>query len=50
MPAVVALVAAPLNEPTNVVAVIEALAKLALMLVLNTAEELPFALEVVNLG
>ena len=50
VPAVVALVAAPLKAPTNVVAVIEAFAKLALMLVLNTAAELPFALLVVNLG
>ncbi len=50
VPAVVALVAAPLSAPTNVVAVIEALPKLALIPVLNTAWLLPFALEVVNVG
>jgi hypothetical protein len=50
VPAVVALDAAPLNAPTNVVAVIEALPKLALIEVLITAEELPFALEVLNVG
>ena len=44
----VALVAVPLNAPTNVVAVIELLLKLALIPVLITADELPFALEVVN--
>jgi hypothetical protein len=50
VPAVVALVAAPLNAPTKVVAVIEALAKLALMPVLITACELPLALDVLNVG
>jgi hypothetical protein len=53
VPAVVALpavVAAPDSAPTNVVAVIEALPKLALILVLITADELPFALDVVNVG
>ena len=45
-----AVVAAPDNAPTNVVAVIDALPKLALMLVLITADELPFADEVVNIG
>jgi hypothetical protein len=50
VPAVVAEVAAPLNAPTNVVAVIELFARLALMPVLITADELPFALEVVNVG
>jgi hypothetical protein len=50
VPAVVALVAAPLNAPTKVVAVILALPKLALMLVLNTALELPLLLDVVNVG
>ena len=50
VPAVVALVAAPLNAPTKVVAVILALPKLALIPVLITALELPFALEVVNVG
>ena len=48
--ALVALVAAPDKVPTNVVAVILALPKLALMLVLITALELPFALDVVNVG
>jgi len=48
--AVVALVAVPLSEPTNVVAVILALAKLALIAVLITALEFPFALEVLNVG
>ena len=50
VPAVVALVAAPLNAPTNVVAVIDALLKFALILVLITADELPFADEVENVG
>ena len=50
VPAVVALVAAPLSAPTNVVAVIEALPKLALIEVLKTADELPLALDVVNVG
>ena len=50
VPAVVALVAAPVKAPTNVVAVIDALPKLALILVLITADELPFADEVVNVG
>ena len=50
VPAVVALVAAPLSAPTNVVAVIDALAKLALIDVLNTADEFPLALEVENVG
>ncbi len=50
VPAVVALVAAPLSAPTKVVAVIEALPKLALMPVLMTALELPFAPDVVNVG
>ena len=45
-----AVVAAPLNAPTNVVAVIEELPKLALMPVLITALELPLALEVLNVG
>jgi hypothetical protein len=45
-----AVVAAPDNAPTNVVAVIEALPKLALILVLITADELPFADDVVNVG
>ena len=48
--ALVALDAVPLSEPTNVVAVILALAKLALMLVLMTALEFPLAPEVVNVG
>ena len=50
VPAVVALVAAPLNAPTNVVAVIEELPKFALIPVLITALELPLALLVVNVG
>ena len=50
VPAVVALVAAPDKAPTNVVAVIDALPKLALILVLITADELPFADEVENVG
>jgi hypothetical protein len=50
VPAVVALVAAPLSVPTNVVAVIEALLKLALIDELNTADELPLADDVVNVG
>ena len=50
VPAVVAEVAAPLNAPTNVVAVIDALPKLALIPVLITALELPFALLVLNVG
>jgi len=50
VPAVVALVAAPLNAPTKVVAVIDALPKLALIPVLITAAEFPFADEVENVG
>jgi hypothetical protein len=50
VPAVVALVAAPLRAPTNVVAVMLELPKLALMPVLITALELPFALLVLNVG
>ena len=46
----VALVAAPDRAPTNVVAVILAFDKLALMPVLITAELFPLALEVVNVG
>ena len=45
-----AVVAAPDNAPTNVVAVIDALLKLALILVLITAWLLPLALDVVNVG
>ena len=45
-----AVVAAPLSAPTNVVAVIDALAKLELIDVLITADEFPLALEVVNVG
>jgi len=45
-----AVVAAPDNAPTNVVAVIDALPKLALILVLITADEFPFADEVENVG
>ena len=41
VPAVVALVAAPDNEPTNVVAVIELLAKLELMPALVNSATLP---------
>ena len=48
--AFVALVAAPLNAPTNVVAVIDALAKLEVIDVLITADEFPFADDVVNVG
>ena len=47
VPAVVAL---PVKLPTNVVAVIAAFVKLALMPVLNTAFELPEAFNVVNVG
>jgi len=47
VPAVVAL---PDKAPTNVVAVIDALPKLALILVLITADEFPFADEVENVG
>jgi len=50
VPAVVALVAAPDKAPINVVAVIDALPKLALIPVLITADELPFADEVENVG
>jgi hypothetical protein len=45
-----AVVAFPLSAPTNVVAVMLALAKLALIPVLITAELLPFALLAVNVG
>jgi hypothetical protein len=48
--AVVAEVAVPLRAPTNVVAVILAFAKLAVMPVLITAAELPAVLKVVNVG
>jgi len=47
VPAVVAL---PDKAPTNVVAVIDALPKLALILVLITADEFPFADEAENVG
>ena len=48
--AFVAEVAVPDNAPTKVVAVMLAFPKLALIPVLITALELPFALEVVNVG
>jgi hypothetical protein len=48
--AYVAKLAVPLSAPTNVVAVIDALAKLELIEVLNTAWAFPLADEVVNVG
>ena len=48
--ALVAVDAVPLKLPTNVVAVILAFAKLAVILVLITAAELPAVLRVVNVG
>ena len=50
VPAVVALVAVPLNAPTNVVAVILALARLAVILEFTTCCDQPFDAEVTNVG